>query len=150
MTGNPTSAHSRNYRNSLWFIASALIALGVYLTMIRFMHAEWLSRAGCLVVMLGIWSGIGGVLQERLFFMRSKHLRRNAITAAKARLHEEGGDADRIEKELGEINTVFDNQIADATQNIRLSIGILELSLLITGTFLWGFGDLIMQFAVGA
>lgn len=100
--------------------------------------------------MLGIWSGIGGVLQERLFFMRSKHLRRNAITAAKARLHEEGGDADRIEKELGEINTVFDNQIADATQNIRLSIGILELSLLITGTFLWGFGDLIMQFAVGA
>ncbi len=149
MTGTLASAHSRSYRNSLWIIASAFIALGVYLTMIRFMHAEWLTRAGCLVVMLGIWSGIGGVLQERLFFSRSKRHRRNAITAAKARLHEESSDDDRIEKELDKINEAFDNQIADATQNIRLSIGMLELSLLITGTFLWGFGDLLMRLLMG-
>jgi len=113
------------------------------------MDAEWFSRAGCLVVMLGIWSGIGGVLQERLFFVRSKRLRRNALTVAKARLAEETSDADQIEKELAEINASFDNQMADATQNIRLSIGILELSLLLTGTFLWGFGDLLIRFAVG-
>ncbi len=149
MTKTLASAHSRKYRISLWLIASAVIALGVYLTMIQFMHAEWLTRAGFLVVMLGIWSGIGGVLQERLFFSRSRRLRRNAITAAKARLIEESSDDDRIEKELKEINEAFDNQIADATQNIRLSIGILELSLLMTGTFLWGFGDLLIRFAVG-
>jgi hypothetical protein len=30
------------------------------------------------------------------------------------------------------------------TQSLRLSFGVLEVSLLMTGTFLWGFGDLFV------
>jgi hypothetical protein len=59
-------------------------------------------------------------------------------------LCEEGTDADQTEKELSEINEAFDNQMEEATQNLRLSIGVLEVSLLLTGTFLWGFGDLLV------
>ena len=108
------------------------------------MNSEWLTRAGCVVVMLGIWSGVGGILQERLLVSRTKRRRRNAITAARARLSEEMKDADQTEKELTEINEAFDNQMEEATQNLRLSIGALEVSLLLSGTFLWGFGDLLV------
>lgn len=108
------------------------------------MNSEWLTRAGCVVVMLGLWSGLGGILQERLLVSRTKWRRRNAITAARARLSESREDADKTEKELTEINEAFDNQIGEATQNLRLSIGVLEVSLLLTGTFFWGFGDLLV------
>ncbi len=98
-----------------------------------------------MVVMLGIWSGVGGIFQERLLVSRTKWRRRNAITAAKARLREKREDDEQSEKELREINDAFDNQIEEATQNLRMSIGILEVSLLLTGTFLWGFGDLLVR-----
>ena len=97
-----------------------------------------------MVVMLGIWSSVGGILQERMLVSRTRRRRRNAITVARARLSEERKDADQIDKELTEISEAFDNQMEKATQNLRLSIGVLEVSLLITGTFLWGFGDLLV------
>ena len=121
-----------------------IIALGIYLSLIEYMNSEWLTRAGCVVVMLGIWSGVGGILQERLLVSRTKWRRRNAITAARARLSEENKGVDQADKELTEINDAFDNQMEKATQNIRLSVGVLEVSLLLTGTFLWGFGDLLI------
>lgn len=96
-------------------------------------------------MMLGLWSGIGGVFQERLLFRQTKWRRRNAITAAKARLGEENADPEQTEKQLAEIDQSFDNQMSKATQSIRLSIGVLEVSLLMTGTFLWGFGDILVQ-----
>jgi uncharacterized membrane protein YcjF (UPF0283 family) len=108
------------------------------------MGNEWLTRAGCLVVMLGIWSGIGGVLQERLVYSRLKWRQRNVITEAKARLNEENDDSGEAEKKLAEINEAFDKQISDAMHKIRVSIGMLEVSLLMIGTFLWGFGDLLI------
>lgn len=144
-----TNSHPHRYspvvRSVYWVSALLVIALGVYLTHIRLMNSEWLTRAGCLVVMLGIWSGIGGVLQERLFVRRTKWRRRNALAAAKARLDEQSSDPEQVEKLLAEVNDTFDQQIAEAAQNLRLSIGVLEVSLLMTGTFLWGFGDLIMS-----
>lgn len=109
------------------------------------MNNEWLSRAGCVVVMLGIWSGVGGILQERLLISSTKWRRRNALTEAKARLDAEVDDPDQKEKELAKINEAFDNRIEEATQNLRMSIGALEVSLLLTGTFFWGFGDLLVR-----
>jgi len=94
--------------------------------------------------MLGIWSGIGGVLQERLVYSRLKWRQRNVITEAKARLNEENDDSGEAEKKLAEINEAFDKQISDAMHKIRVSIGMLEVSLLMIGTFLWGFGDLLI------
>ena len=144
MSGPDLSYHSRIYRIASWVSAVLIIALGVYLSLIQFMNSEWLTRAGCVVVMLGLWSGVGGILQERLLVNRTKWRRRNAMIAAKARLKDEVIDADQAEKELAGINEAFDNQMEKATQNLRLSIGVLEVSLLLTGTFLWGFGDLLI------
>ena len=144
MSTSNLNSHSINYRLASWIGAILIIALGIYLSLIEFMNNEWLTRAGCVVVMLGIWSGVVGILQERLLVSRTKWRRRNAITVARARLCEENKDADQTDKELTEINEAFDNQIEEATQNLRLSIGVLEVFLLLTGTFLWGFGDLLV------
>ena len=126
-------------------IAFALVVLGVYLSNIRFMDSEWLSRAGCLVVMIGLWSGIGGIFQERLITSRIRWRRRNAIVSARARLAEEQADSEQAEKELKEIDETFEKELEKTTQNLRLSIGVIEVSLLMTGTFLWGFGDLLVR-----
>ncbi|MDX2505858.1 MAG: hypothetical protein QNL62_15475 [Gammaproteobacteria bacterium] len=127
-----------------WAGAILIVVLGVYLSNIRFMNSEWLSRAGCLVVMIGMWSGIGGIFQEHLLVTRTRWRRRNAIIRAKARLLEEQVDFEQSEKELAQVNDAFDKQLTEATHSLRLSIGILEVSLLMSGTFLWGFGDLFV------
>jgi len=132
-------------RAIFWVSAFVFIVLGVYLSNIRFMNSEWLSRAGCLVVMIGIWSGIGGIFQERLLMNRIRRRRRNAIVRARARLVEEQVDSEQVEKELGEIDETFKKESAKASLSLRLSIGVLEVSLLMTGTFLWGFGDLLVR-----
>lgn len=108
------------------------------------MGNEWLSRSGCLVVILGIWSGLGGVIQERLLVSRLRWRRRNTIIQARARLEAQQVDPTSIEKEIGAIDEGFDQQSAELTHKLKLSIGVLEVSLLITGTFLWGFGDLLV------
>ncbi len=128
-----------------WVGALAVIVLGVYLTNIRFMDSEWLSRAGCLVVMIGIWSGLGAIFQERILTSRLRWRRRNAIVRARARLAEEQADAEQQKKKMDEIDETFEAASAKATHNLRLSIGVLEVSLLMTGTFLWGFGDLLVR-----
>ena len=125
--------------------AFALVVLGVYLSNIRFMNSEWLSRAGCLVVIIGLWSGIGGIFQERILTSRIRWRRRNAIVRARARLAEEQADSEQVEKELKEIDETFEKELEKTTQNLRLSIGVIEVSLLMTGTFLWGFGDLLVR-----
>jgi len=87
----------------------------------------------------------GGIFQERLLTSRIRWRRRNAIVSARARLAEERADSERMKKELEEIDETFDKESAKATHNLRLSIGVLEVSLLMTGTFLWGFGDLLAR-----
>ena len=139
-----STTHSTFYRALSWTGAIAFVVLGVYLSNIRFMNSEWLSRAGCLIVMIGIWSGIGGIFQERLLISRMRWRRRNAIVKARAKLAEEQVDPEQAEKTLDEINETFERESSEATQRLRMSIGVHEVSLLLTGTFLWGFGDLIV------
>ena len=107
------------------------------------MGHEWLTRAGCLVVMLGIWSALGGIVEERLLNTRIQHNQRNAIVRAKAELLESNADTGAIEKELARINEMFEAQRSHAAGKLRMSVGFQEVSLLLTGTFVWGFGDLL-------
>jgi len=137
--------HSLLYRAIPWISVIALIALGVYLSNIRFMDSEWLSRAGCLIVMIGLWSGIGGIFQERLLTSRIKWRRRNAIIRTRRRLAVEHADSEQVEKAYKEIDETYEKALQKTTQNLRLSIGIIEVSLLMIGTFLWGFGDLLVR-----
>lgn len=123
-------------------IAIAVIGTGVYLSLIQFMGREWFTRSGCLVVMLGIWSALGGIVQERLLNTRVRQKQRNAIVRARAELLEKNADADTTEAELAKINEVYEAQLSHAAEKLRFSIGFQEVSLLLTGTFIWGFGDL--------
>ncbi|MDH3387955.1 MAG: hypothetical protein OEN02_08615 [Gammaproteobacteria bacterium] len=145
MAENKPGTHSPIIQILLWSIAVILIAFGVYLSHIRFMDSEWLSRAGCLIVMLGIWSSLGSIMQERLLSSRMRWRRRNALTAARARLQQQEAGEDVIEKELAEIDDNFDNHLSDQSLHMKLSLGFVEVSLLLTGTFLWGFGDLLVR-----
>ncbi len=128
-----------------WLLALGLLMAGVYLSHIRFLHSEWLSRAGCLIVMLGIWSSLGAILHERIVAGRLRGRRRNAIVQARAELAEQEVDDELIEKSVDKINENFARQQAAHTEQLKLSFGVLEVSLLLTGTFVWGFGDLIAR-----
>ncbi len=135
---------SWRHRLLLWAIAIGLVALGIYLSAVRYMNTEWLSRAGCLIVILGIWSSVGSILQERLLSSRIRWRRRNALTKARARHMGDEVDPEQAQKELDEIDEAFAKSLTDATHKLRMTLGVLEVSLLMTGTFLWGFGDLLM------
>lgn len=137
-----TSKQSVAGRAAKLLLAAALLAAGGYLSMIGFMGHEWLSRAGCLVVMLGIWSGLGGIIHEKLLTAGIRQKQRNAIVLAKAKLSERDADADTVEKELAEINEKYEAQLSHAANTLRYSVGFEEVALLLTGTFFWGFGDL--------
>ena len=143
MTSFEPLLNSHKHKYLLWSIATGLILLGIYLSYIQFMNTEWLSRAGCIIVMLGIWSGLGGIIEERLLLGRLRWRHRNAIVEAKARLQEKEADSAEIEKELHEIEDAFEKAHDDLSHKLKLSLGVLEISLLLTGTFLWGFGDLL-------
>lgn len=124
-------------------LALALVMLGIYLSDIRYLGSEWLSRAGCLIVVLGIWSSVGSILQERLLASRIRWRRRLAMTKLRARHMDQGIDAEQAQEEIAATDEAFAKTLADSTHSLRLSLGALEVALLITGTLLWGFGDLL-------
>ena len=52
---------------------------------------------------------------------------------------------DYIENEIKTIDDAFDDRVDVIKDNVRYQLGILEVSLLMTGTFIWGFGDLLVK-----
>ena len=144
MSSKEAYPHSRLHQFLLWTLALILISVGVYLTRIQYLGTEWLSRAGCAIVILGIWSGLGVIIQERIILSRIKWQRRNSLTRARARLAEQEKSEEETKIELNEINEAYDKRADELTHKLKFSLGVLEVSLLITGTFLWGFGDLLI------
>jgi hypothetical protein len=126
-------------------VALLLIALGVYLSIIQFAGLEWLTRTGCLIVVLGVWSGLGGIIQERLLISRLNFQHRVALARVKRKLRKLNVSTDYIEKEIQSIEDDFEDKTEKILHAVRLQLGILEVSLLITGTLLWGFGDLFFK-----
>jgi hypothetical protein len=59
-------------------------------------------------------------------------------------LDKEKVEQEEADKQIAAINESFDNQTTEAAHRLRMSVGVLEVSLLMTGTFLWGFGDFIL------
>jgi uncharacterized membrane protein YcjF (UPF0283 family) len=137
-------SHTHKQQTILWLAALSMIMLGLYLSYIQFMMSEWLSRAGCLVVILGIWSSLGSIIQERVLMSRLHMRRRAALVRARRRQRANKMDQEAIDKELADIENTFLAQATKLEQELKFSMGVLEVSLLITGTFLWGFGDLIV------
>lgn len=124
----------------LWLIAIALITTGYHLSVESYLDQDWLSRAGSVVVVLGIWSGLGGVIEAKLLhraYIFKKRLAERRVQQAF------GADEEMREKELQRVQQAHDERLAHLQNQLGVSFGVIEASLLIIGTLLWGFGDLI-------
>lgn len=128
-----------------WLLAILLMVSGIYLSIIEFAGIEWLSRSGCLIVVLGVWSSLGGIIQERLLISRLNFQHRINVARTKRKLRLLKVTEAHKDSELQLIEDEFDDKTQRILQAVRLQLGILEVSLLITGTLLWGFGDLFFK-----
>lgn len=128
-----------------WLLAILIASLGVYLSVIKFAGLEWFSRSGCLIVVLGVWSGLGGIIQERLLIGRLNFYHRITLARTKRKLRKLKVSEEHLEDEIKKIEDEFAIKTQTVLQAVRLQLGILEVSLLITGTILWGFGDLFFK-----
>jgi len=146
MSPRQASVHSWRQQAVIWAAALAIITAGVYLSHIRFLGHEWLSRAGCAVVILGLWAALGSILQERVLLGNLRWRRRNAIIRARAALEARENDPDAVERKIDEIEDEFERRAEVLAQGLKLSLGVQEFSLLTTGTFIWGFGDLLIEY----
>lgn len=128
-----------------WLAALAFFYIGFHLTKIEYMHVEWFSRSGCLVVVLGVWASLGGVLKEKVLVQKISWKRNQAFAKSRFRILKGKNHPSLGEAEIEEINSSHDKELADHLQHLKMSIGALEVSLLIAGTLIWGFGDLVIK-----
>jgi hypothetical protein len=128
-----------------WLLSLTLIFIGYYLSEIRFLQLEWLTRSGCLIVLIGVWSSIGAIIAERVLISKLNIQHRIVLSRTKIKLRKMNAPKDYIDKEIDTIEDDFDDRIDVIKDNVRYQLGILEVSLLMTGTFIWGFGDLLFK-----
>jgi hypothetical protein len=128
-----------------WLLSLTLIIMGYYLSKTQFLGLEWLSRSGCLIVIIGVWSSIGAIIAERVLISKLNIQHRLVLSRAKMKLRKINVPTEYIDKEIATIEDDFDDKIDVVKDNVRYQLGILEVSLLITGTFIWGFGDLLFK-----
>lgn len=138
--------NSKKHNAFLLAITMILLCVGFYLSSINYMEHEWFSRAGSLVVICGIGSGFTGIIHERVLLGQLEIKRRIEITRAKRKLRKIKADITYIAKELSDIEDAFEQHATTLTQAIKLSFGMIEGVLLILGTLIWGFGDLVWLF----
>jgi hypothetical protein len=131
-----------------WLLSLTLISMGYYLSITQFLGIEWLSRSGCLIVLLGVWSSIGAIIAERVLISKLNIQHRVVLSRAKMKLRKINAPAEYIDKEIKTIEDNFDDKIDVVKDNVRYQLGILEVSLLMTGTFIWGFGDLLFKISI--
>lgn len=128
-----------------WLLSLTLISMGYYLSKTQFLGLEWLSRSGCLIVIIGVWSSIGAIISESVLISKLNIQHRLVLSRAKMKLRKINVPTEYIDKEIATIEDDFDDKIDVVKDNVRYQLGILEVSLLITGTFIWGFGDLLFK-----
>jgi hypothetical protein len=128
------------YGASLWALGISFVAGAAILTLNDIRDHNWLPQAGCLLVMLGIWSSVGGLILERLA-VRSLRIRYGLLIAqARLRYTFNKPNQDKLKEAL---QGRLEERLHAAQSTWRFSIGSLEASLLVVGTPLWGFGELL-------
>lgn len=129
----------------IWLLSLFAISAGFYLSLIDFYGIEWVTRSGCVVVLLGVWSGMGGIIEERILVSRFDVQRRLALSKAKQKLRKINAPNEYVIKEVESIELDYERKMEQLRNKVRLQLGMIEVSLLLTGTFVWGFGDLLLR-----
>jgi uncharacterized membrane protein YcjF (UPF0283 family) len=139
-------SHKTRFSNTFyWLVALSFFYTGFHLTEINYMELEWFTRSGCMVVVLGVWASLGVVLKEKVLVQKITWKRNQAFAKSKFRILKGKKHPTLNEAEIAEINSTCDTELASQLQHLRMSIGALEVSLLISGTLVWGFGDIVLN-----
>ena len=94
-----------------WLLSLTLIFIGYYLSEIRFLQLEWLTRSGCLIVLIGVWSSIGAIIAERVLISKLNIQHRIVLSRTKIKLRKMNAPKDYIDKEIETIEDDFDDRI---------------------------------------
>lgn len=70
---------------------------------------------------------------------------RIALSRSKIKLRKINATKEYIGNEIAAIEKKFAAKISFIKDSVRYQLGVLEVSLLMTGTFIWGFGDLLIK-----
>jgi len=124
----------------VWLLAVSVVAVGALMSFMKVGDSGWLARSGCVVVMLGIWSGLGGLIRETILNERlaMRYRRKKRRLQFKFR-----NDVDTLDEEILQLDKRFAELTDKHHSKLHLSVGVQEAVLLLMGTFIWGFGDLI-------
>lgn len=136
-----------NKRNHfiIMLLTLTILSLGYYFSLINLLDKEWLSRSGSLIVVLGIMSGFSGIIQERILISRLELRKRIELLQKKRKLRLLKVESSFVEKELIDIENKFEEQADKLMSSIKFNVGLIEGVLLIFGTIVWGFGDIILS-----
>ena len=126
-----------------WWLAVVILIGGAAIPVLNVSDSSWFSRAGCLVVMLGIWSGLGGLIRQKILNKRIAMRNRSAERRLRRKYRY---DQATLDVELIQLEKRFAELTDKHHTKLQLSVGVQEATLLILGTFVWGFGDLIKLF----
>ena len=136
------------YHSTMALLTIGCLVLGVYLSQIEYLGFEWFSRSGSMIVILGIWSGLGGIIQERFILGQLAFRYRMSLARAKRKFRLMQAEEDIVLQEIAAMEQQY-NESIDLHQNaLKLRVGLLEVCLLVLGTFIWGFGDIIMAMGI--
>ena len=132
----------------LFFLTVLILGLGYYFSLIQLLDAEWFSRSGSVVVVLGIISGFSGIIEERVLMSRLSIRKRLEILQKKRKLRLLKATPTYVQEELDDIEEKYLLLIKESMHSIKFNAGISEGILLILGTLTWGFGDIVLTFII--
>jgi len=135
-----TTAPAIYHGSLMWLLAITVLAAGGVMSYMQIGDTYWLARSGCLVVMLGIWSGLGGLVWLTILNKRLAMRYRRSKRRLQFKFRD---DPDELDAELLRLDKRFTELTDKHHSRLHLSVGVQEAVLLLAGTFFWGFGDLI-------
>jgi len=130
----------------LFVLTLLILGLGYYFSLIQLLDTEWFSRSGSVVVVLGIISGFSGIIEERVLMSRLSIRKRFEILQKKRKLRLLKATPAYVQEELNEIEGKYLLLSKESMNSIKFNAGISEGVLLILGTLIWGFGDIVLTF----
>jgi len=130
----------------LFVLTLLILGLGYYFSLIQLLDTEWFSRSGSVVVVLGIISGFSGIIEERVLMSRLSIRKRFEILQKKRKLRLLKAAPAYVQEELNEIEEKYLLLSKESMNSIKFNAGISEGVLLILGTLIWGFGDIVLTF----
>lgn len=131
----------RSYGGRVWLISLFALIIGFILTLYNIPDRNSFARSGALVTILGIWTAFHQVLvargrREALIFVKALGSAKIQVRRAK--------DSEATRTELDSKHKERVEALSEKIQSeLTISFGFLEALLLIVGTFVWGFGDLM-------